>query len=293
MIPETERNDVIASSCGHASYRGEAAELHNNLLAGIEVLSRKFNACNEIYGPLIPVEDLDSLGYLTSFPHQATVATGYRRDETNLNLVAARGPDRAARRAEAALEPIEAVLTPAACYHVYLARRDTMPDATEYIWTTNTCFRREDTYSALRRQSSFTMSELVCVGARDETDIFLDTMQRLIECFAARLGFRGSWEPASDPFFGPGNEQLVLMAKISPVKHEFVVDGLAISSCNRHNDHFTSSLGIGSASNRLETACAAFGIDRWIGAVMAAGATGNTSPDPVAAAYSAIDEVYA
>ena len=86
------------------------------------------------------------------------------------------------------LADTEHVLTPAACYHVYIELEGQSLDAPRYITTRATCFRNEDEYTPLERQWNFSMREIVCLGTAAEVEDFLVRSTRVINHFAADIG---------------------------------------------------------------------------------------------------------
>jgi hypothetical protein len=84
---------------------------------------------------------------------------------------------------------------------------------------------------------------------------------------AAGMGIRACWESAVDPFFMPKARVQALVQKVADAKKELVVPqcrGLAIASINRHKRHFTELFDLRLTDGTMaETACVAFGLDRW------------------------------
>ncbi|MGW0737707.1 hypothetical protein [Streptomyces sp. NPDC002851] len=151
------------------------------------------------------------------------------------------------------------------CYGAYLYLEDqaVAPDTT--LTLVNRCFRNEDKYQGLRRLLSFQMREIVAVGSFEHTQEvgarFTDRIQR----FAKELGLELTMEAATDPFFEPDSGR-ALLQKLSPVKHEFRVGGLAIASVNTHRNFFGERCGITieGTGQHAYTGCVAFGLERWL-----------------------------
>jgi hypothetical protein len=125
------------------------------------------------------------------------------------------------------------------------------------------------------------MREIVCVGTADEVSALLDRGRELIDAVVAALDLEAHRLPATDPFFQPAKQGRHLYQRLSPVKHETVVDELAIASTNRHHEHFADAFDIERQGERAHSGCVAFGLERWLGVVAARwGANPDTWPDP-------------
>jgi seryl-tRNA synthetase len=126
------------------------------------------------------------------------------------------------------------------------------------------CFRNEDKYEGLRRLVSFTMREIVALGSFEHTQNLLARFAERIEKFAREVRLDLTKVAASDPFFAKHGSRAVLQ-KLSPVKHEFRVDELAISSANTHRNYFGERCRIRLANGEFAfTSCVAFGLERWV-----------------------------
>jgi hypothetical protein len=228
------------------------------------------------YPALMRVEDLARLDYWTNFPHLALVATGV--DSAQVKAVSARG-GALSRFAGPDLEPAQYALPSAACYNVYLDLSGAHLDEVYRVTTVATCFRRESHYDSLRRLLGFTMREIVCVGPREPVLEHIAAFKARTAEFAARLDLPLTPTAASDPFFDPDASRS-LMAKLFPVKEEFVYPGggatgvgdgsggLAIASVNFHRNFFGERCEIRTADGEPAfSSCAAFGLERWLAAL--------------------------
>ena len=78
------------------------------------------------------------------------------------------------------------------------------------------------------------------------------------------------WQAATDPFFDPRADPRFLMQKLEPIKRELVFeDRLAIASVNFHRDFFGETFGITVNGEPAFSGCLAFGVERWIYALLA------------------------
>jgi seryl-tRNA synthetase len=262
---------------GRAGLAGPLLRLADDCDRAFLALAGLWRAQPEQHPATLPVEVLQRTEYLRSFPQQATFPVGLDRDPTNLDaFVGGSIVNERHQVAVTTLAPIREVLTPAACYHVYANRQGTALAAATVVTTRNTCFRREDTYVPLRRLASFTMREIVCLGSRDEVDGFLAAARDAVDEFLRLVDLPVRWLAATDCFFRPESNPKYLMQRIAPVKHEATYgDDLAIASTNQHHDHFGAAFDISRAGTPASTACVAFGIERWLYAVV-----DRHGPDP-------------
>lgn len=281
-------------------WRGNQAVLAGSLLSLYRRLDAAFTrlgTCEQapevMYPTLLGASHLAKLDYFTSFPHMATFACNLDRDPDNLGAFArTAGVDAQGAVALTRTSPVTDVLTPAACYHIYvdLAGRD-LP-AFRTVTTRATCFRREDHYRPLERQWSFGMREVVGLGGSDEVKAFLERGRARVDRFLAALGLSVAWTPATDPFFDMSRNPKFLAQKLDPVKTEMIHQGrLAIGSINFHRNFFGETFGIRHAGEPVFSGCIAFGLERWIRAVLDVhGPEAAAWPDIEAAAEDAFRE---
>jgi seryl-tRNA synthetase len=256
MMPNAEHRDANRAGLpeglhwhdhGQATLTGSLLDYRERLDAALAGLAGTLGATALDPSPCLPPGVADCCGYLSSFPHHASLASPYRQGEADGE------------------ETEASVLTPAACYHVYplLAGRYLF-DATIYTLRA-TCFRHEQEFRPLERQWAFTMRELVCAGTRTEVGSFLVRLRRTVQCWSRSLGLRGDFRQATDPFFDPGNSPGWLAQRLHPLKIELQVDGLAIASFNLHQTHFGETFDIRRDGTTAWTGCVAFGLERWLG----------------------------
>jgi seryl-tRNA synthetase len=253
---------------GQVSLSGPLLRLAGQADAAFGLLAGAWNAEPERHPATLPADVLRSTGYLRSFPHQATFAVGL--DPAALDGFAA-DPDQDPRPS---LGPATEILTPAACYHLYPARAGQPLPGPLYLTTVNTCYRREAAYEPLRRQWSFTMREIVCLGTDAEAAEFTRKTRAAAGRLCELAGLGIDWRQATDPFFRPQQNPAYLLQKLTPVKHECVyparrqdTEGLAIASANLHHEHFGEAFGITRHGEPAHSACVAFGIERWLFAI--------------------------
>ncbi len=259
-----------ARDCGQPVLSGPLLELDRRLDRAFLGWAARWNATEYRFPPFIRAEHLDRLDYFRSFPHLATFPVALTREASKLRRFAetARG-DAPEGVALADIAPVHHVITPAACYHVYVELEGQSLAAPVYLTTRGTCCRREEHYELLERQWTFSMREIVCVGTESEVTDFLAEATALIRRWVERLDLGVTWQTATDPFFDPRRSAKYVYQKLEPVKHEMVFDGrLAIGSTNFHRSYFGEAFAIRSGRSPAHSGCVAFGIERWIAAFL-------------------------
>ncbi|KAA2261088.1 hypothetical protein F0L68_18685 [Solihabitans fulvus] len=252
--------DVAAEPDGLTVLHPEAAGLLRLLDGIFEGWGTARGALSMIMPAVLPATQLAHLDVYENFPHQAFLVS-------TLDLAGdgASAFDAAAGSfPTAALRPAALALPSAACYPVYLHYTgDTIPQDTT-VTVLGRCFRNEDHYSELRRIIGFHMREIVAIGSREHVEQHLEHFGELISRFAEALDLPLRREAATDPFFD-GDGPRALLQRLAPVKHEFLVGELAISSVNAHRNFFGEKCRISTADGDLAfSSCVAFGLERWL-----------------------------
>ncbi|WP_434591305.1 hypothetical protein [Streptomyces sp. A5-4] len=236
--------------------------------------------------PLLPAADLARLDYYENFPHQAVVAAPLdmdrREDSTFCGETGCFPCD--------ALQPAALGLPSASCYAVYLDHEGRQVQDTTLVTVVGWCFRKERVYEGLRRQLGFRMREIVAIGSREHAEEHLCAFTDRITAFARALDLPLRKEAASDPFFDKGGSKAVLQ-RLSPVKHEFLYEDLAIASVNTHRNFFGDrcNISLASTGGPAFTSCVAFGLERWLSALTRRHGGWDAATHAVLKAISATD----
>jgi seryl-tRNA synthetase len=220
------------------------------------------------FPPVLPRRQLESSGYLSSFPHLAGSVYSFEGDEAQARTQA----ERAAAHEDWSeyQEPTELTMMPAACYPVYpaIARRGRLPEGGVFIdaggaWV----FRHEPSHDPMRRQI-FHQHELVRIAEPDAVLEWRDEWAQRGLSILRALGLDAELDVANDPFFGRRGRMLARNQQAEKLKLELLVpiagpEPTACASFNHHRDHFGANYGIElSDGTTAHTACLGFGHER-------------------------------
>lgn len=229
----------------------------------------------EVSGPaLLPVAGLTRLDYFRSFPHLGVAAARFAPE--SLDGLAAGAP-----AADAPLRSTGYVLPSATCYGLLLALEgQDVGGGGLRLSAAGRCFRNEDHYDGLRRLWGFHMREVLYVGTQQGAVEHLEHGAAFVRDVADTLGLTVTRAAADDPFYDRSGSRATLAA-LDPVKHEFSApDGTAIASVNRHRNFFGDRLGIRAGEHGpAYSACVAFGLERWVHAMVLAHGTAERALD--------------
>lgn len=256
---------------GQSNLTGPVLELFKALDGMFLKMASQVSAQDYHFPPFIQAKELNKLDYFKSFPHLITFPVALDQNkEGNLEHFIS-GP-RCDEVGELHLTEIDKVcdcLTPAACYHFYIHLQGQNLDKTTYLTTRAQCFRREKYYAPLQRQWAFNMREIVCVGEYNEVKKFISDYRNFTSEKFKKLDLDIQWEVATDPFFNPESNAKFVMQQLDPVKYEMIFNkNLSIGSTNFHKDYFGESFDIKYQGQAATSACIAFGLDRWIFAIV-------------------------
>lgn len=275
------RGELWEPAPGLIALRGSALDLYRAIESAIAALASDEASDQWLLPPAVPLEVLARAEYFASFPQWLTLASHLSADPATLEAVASSKDP--VGRARLAAAPAGAALLPALCYHAYARFAGTTLDSPTLLTAQSTCWRHEgDLHAPLERGWAFTMREIVCVGNDIDTQRFRARLMERVPAFAAALGIVTRTDEASDPFFAPTARGKAALQRVKSLKHELLapIGGtreLAVASFNHHERFFGEAFAIRTPQGETAaTACVAFGIERWLLAVLCA-----HGPDPI------------
>ncbi len=272
-----DRGELWESAPGLTGLRGDALILRRaleRLLADAAAVDGD-EMCDEWCPPAaLALSTLARADYFAQFPQWLTLAAHLREDAPTLEGVAqSADPATAAREACA---PADAALPPAVCYHVYAAFAGRRLTAPALVTAQGTCWRHEgDRLRPLARGWAFSMREGVCLGDAVTTAHFRARGTARGVALADALGLDATLEEATDPFFAPTSRGRQLLQRLKGLKQELLLpvgdERIAAASFNHHERFFGEAFDIRLGDGTpAESACIAFGVERWLLAFLAA-----------------------
>jgi seryl-tRNA synthetase len=220
------------------------------------------------FPPVLSRRDLETVGYLKSFPHLAGSIFAFEGTEAQ----AAEQYERASRHEDwsAHQQMSELVLTPAACYPVYpaIAARGRLAAGGVTIDAGGAYVFRHEPSGDPARLQMFHQREIVRIGEPETVQAWRDTWRdRAVELLSG-VGLEVELDIATDPFFGRSGRMLAASQREQQLKFEVLTsiagpEPTAVASFNYHQEHFASAYRIELADGALaHTACLGFGLER-------------------------------
>ena len=220
------------------------------------------------FPPVMPRHDLETVGYLKSFPHLAGSIFAFAGSEGQ----AAEQYERASHHEDWSefQSMTDLVLTPAACYPVYpaIAARGPLPAGGVTIDAGGSyVFRHEPSEDPARLQM-FHQREIIRIGEPETVQKWREVWRNRAVELLGTIGLRVQLEIATDPFFGRSGRMLAASQREQQLKFEVVTqiagpEPTAVASFNYHQDHFASAYGLQMADgSEAHTACLGFGLER-------------------------------
>lgn len=236
-------------------------------------LAAHFHAQPYRFPTLMSAKFLDRVDYFKAFPHSLTFATHLREDLDIINEFAekAKFEENGLNSPAEFFSRVQALLSPAVCYHLYFSLADQpLPDGQLIATAVGTCFRYEsNNLTSLERLWNFTMREVIFVGSKDFVLEKREQSRQFMQGIFAELGLAYQVETANDPFFVGEFRKQAAFQNAFQLKYEirarlpFKDSTLAIGSYNYHQDFFGRHLGITLPDGKpIHTGCTAFGLER-------------------------------
>jgi seryl-tRNA synthetase len=220
------------------------------------------------FPPVMSRHQLETSGYLKSFPNLLGCVCALHGSEAEINGAVARHD--AGGDWTTSLTPADLVLSPAACYPVYpiAAARGAVPDE-GYVFDIAADVFRHEPSTEIDRFQSFRMREYVRIGTPDQVASFRHRWMERARGIADALELPYTVEQASDPFFGRMGQMKAVAQLQAALKFELLIavrseeKRTACMSFNYHKEHFGTvwdmKLGMGEPAH---SGCVAFGMDR-------------------------------
>jgi seryl-tRNA synthetase len=220
------------------------------------------------FPPVLPRRNLESTGYLHSFPHLAGTVWGFEGSEGDARAMAETADGHGDWSGH--LHQTDLVLTPAACYPVYpaVAARGPLPEGGVTIDAGGAYVFRNEPSGDPARLQMFHQREMVRIGAPEEVAAWREKWRDRAITLLRALGLEAEFDVATDPFFGRSGRLLAVNQREQELKFEVQVPiaspaPTAVASFNYHQEHFAAVHGLELADGGVaHTACLGFGLER-------------------------------
>jgi seryl-tRNA synthetase len=267
-----ERGDVRVTGAGRVALAGFALEVFQAVDDTVTRWAASLGAPEHRYPSLIDTAVLERAGVV--IPSEARARGRPERGPSTRMLAI----PRLAARDNSESRDDEVTVSPAVCYHAYPEwSGKALGHSPALLTARGHCYRYEDgNHVPLERLWEFTMREIIVMGTRQQVEDVRQSLVRQVTAFVDALGLDASIETASDPFFAAGDEGRRLMQQAGALKYELrlAVDAtgrtIATASFNHHHDFFGTRFGIRLADDTpAHSGCIAFGLERWVLALLA------------------------
>ncbi|MEJ2709167.1 MAG: hypothetical protein P8074_16265 [Anaerolineales bacterium] len=236
-------------------------------------LADAFDANPYRFPTLIPAKYLERVNYFSAFPHSLSFVTHLREDLDVIDQFAQHAgcDDNGLKTPPDSFAQVQALLSPAVCYHLYFSLADQpLPNGRLAATAVGSCFRYEAiNLASLERLWNFTMREVIFVGPKDYVLENRESARQHMSQVLEETGLAYRVESANDPFFiGEFRKQAAFQSAFQ-LKFEirarlpFKDATLAVGSYNYHQDFFGRHLNISLPDGSpAHTGCVAFGLER-------------------------------
>jgi hypothetical protein len=276
------RGWVVQAAPGRASLRGPALAVVRAIDEDCAGIGGELGASEEAHPALSSTSVLARCGWFASFPHAASLVAHLTEDYDAIDRFRRDNAGAAdlVQPAAGALAPFGACLLPALCYAVYASREGTQVAAAgdadaAAVTCAGRCFRYESrNLSGIERLWDFGMREIVFLGSDDAVGRSRTAAIGAILDQLERWDLQGTVETANDPFFPAARAARAHWQRSGERKLEVrlpvALDGdaprtIAVASVNRHDRFFGTTFSITCADgNAAATACAGWGMERWM-----------------------------
>jgi hypothetical protein len=253
-----------------AVQRGLAIQLFEKTDRLFTQISDTYAADLRKYPSLISAAALAKCNYLNNFPQNAFLVSEFPHQLEILEQV------RNSTNYAELSRPTSYILAPAVCFHCYEELSSHVSDKPLIFTAKGTCYRHEAKWRmGKHRLNEFSMREIIYLGPAEFVESTRQHIMEQVWSMFGQLGLFGRIETASDPFYFPQDAIKKQHQLMSNMKYELVVelnqgrDSFSIASFNNVKNTLCTEFDIkDSKGDPLHSGCVAFGIDRWVYALL-------------------------
>jgi hypothetical protein len=249
--------------------KGDVVELLQKIDQLFVKLAGKRKAEFRKYPSMIPLSTLNKCGYIRSFPQNIFQVSEFPHQYSELRKL------KEMSDINSILRPSLFALSPAVCFHCYAELSGQIIANPTILTAMGNCFRHEAPWRlGNHRLNEFSMREIVFVGEPEFVEKERAWWMSEIWTLFNDLSLLGKIHTANDPFYFSEDAPKSQHQMMATMKYELTVKlrkgGLfSIASFNNMRDSLCKPFEILNPSGRpLQSGCVAFGIDRWMYALL-------------------------
>jgi|GEM_PF-347653 len=270
-----ESNNVVKIMNGIYLYQHDFLKIFNYFNDYFKKLAEKYNAIEQEYPPIWPVDLYKKINYFKEFPQQVILAAKIKKNNKNISEFSEKydnNNDFDKVEIDDNLDSIDYGLHSSVCDNCYYILRNRDDIANTVITVYNKVFRNEySKINSLDRLTGFSVRDIVFIGSEE---FVLEIRQKLIDDvidFLKYLNIDCKLETASDPFFT--NDSIIknVFQYTSKLKYELLAKlnfssvYSAIGSINFHLDYFGKSFNIKMKDGKhMYSGCLGIGFERLV-----------------------------
>ncbi|MEF2966118.1 amino acid--ACP ligase [Paenibacillus sp. M1] len=249
---------------------GLAVVLAQRLDALLVDLALRHRAELRSYSSKISLDTLNKCGYIASFPQNLYLVAEFPHALQTLEQV------RHAERLDELVRLSPFTLSPAVCFHCYAELSGLRLKGPLALTASGLCHRHEAPWRlGNHRLNEFTMREIVLFGDSAHIEAQRSAIMEEVWNLFQSLGLSGKIENASDPFYFSEDSAKGQHQIMGNMKYELIADlgeprgSFSIASFNHMGDSLCKPFQVHDTDDApLNSGCVAFGIDRWVYALL-------------------------
>lgn len=273
-------HDVKTIFADNGQVRRELSVKLLEKLDGIfEQIACRYQANLRCYTSIISLRTLEKCRYIQSFPQNIHLVSEIPHQLEQLERVKHEGNITGIAR----LSPY--ALSPAVCFHCYEELSESRIDAPLVLTARGTCFRHEAPWRVGKhRLNEFSMREIVLIGDSNTVETLRKKIMEDVWGLFESLGLHGRIETASDLFYFSEDSVKSQHQLMGNMKYELIAalaggqESFSIASFNHIGESLCNPFDVRDTNeNIMNSGCIAFGLDRWLYALLATYGTDYSS----------------